>query len=295
MRILVTGAAGRLGSCVCRLLVEQGMDFVAVDKVVGDDIEYPVQRVDLSVDETVDSLFEGIDALIHLANYSNWSSADPETVYTVNTSMNMRLFSAAVRQGCRRIVFSSSVQVLDGQMPIVNRMEHPVFLPYLPLDSEMPAISRNSYGLSKQSSESMLQYFSETAGATCVAIRYPLLIDSVMMAQALEEGGMPRGNPYDAYAYLPVYSGAEVAVCALLANVSGYRCYFVASKDNLEQKLPQEVIAEGLAEVPCRKALEQLDSLVDCSSVVADLGWQQPRSMSESLEKYGSCKAIRKY
>ena len=295
MKVLVTGAAGRLGSCVCRLLAEQGIPFLAVDRVAGEGLNYPVSQVDLSSGESMDPLFDGIDTLVHLANFPNFNSAHPEEVYSVNVSMNMRIFSAAAKQGCKRIIFSSSVQVLDGQLPTMDRKSHPVFLPYLPLDSEMPAIPRNTYGLSKQSSESMLAYFAETACLTCVAIRFPLLIDSRMMRDSLAQGGMPRGNPYDAFTYLPIYSGAEAVVCAARAAIEGYRCYFVAAKDNLEQKTPQEVIGEGLAHVPCNKPLETMDSLVDCSRVERELGWQQPQSMNDSYEKYGTLKSVRPY
>lgn len=295
MKVLVTGATGRLGSCVCRLLAEQGTDFVAVDRVTNENVDYPVEVVDLLSLESVDHLLEGIDVLVHFANYTNFDSASPEEVYSVNVSMNMRMFSAAARQGCQRVIFASSVQVLDGQLPTTDRMSHPCFLPYLPFDSEMPAIPRNAYGLSKQAGENMLEYFSETVGLTCVAIRFPLLIDSAMLESSIEQGGMPRGNPYDAYTYLPVYSGAEAVVCATQADLKGYQCYFVASKDNLEQKTAQEVIAEGLQAVPCKKPIEELDSLVDCSRVEAELGWRQPQSMQESYEKYGSQNTIRPY
>ncbi len=295
MKVLVTGAVGRLGSCVCRLLGERGIDFVAVDRVSDDSVDYPVKVVDLSSSGSVDYLLEGVDILVHFANYPNFTSASPEEVYTVNVSMNMRMFSAAARQGCQRVIFASSVQVLDGQLPTMDRPSHPIFLPYLPLDSEMPAIPRNTYALSKQAGETMLEYFSETADMTCIAIRFPLLIDSAILERSIEEGGMPRGNPYDAFTYLPVYSAAEAVVCAIQADIKGYHCYFVASKDNLEQKTAQEVIAEGLQGIPCKKREEALDSLVDCSRVESELGWQQPASMKESYETYRSFKPVRPY
>jgi nucleoside-diphosphate-sugar epimerase len=295
MKVLVTGASGRLGGCVCRLLVEQGIDFVAMDRVPDENADYPLEVMDLSNGDSIEHLLEGIDVLLHLANYSNWNSAPPDEVYAVNVEMNMRLFFAAVKEGSKRIIFSSSVQVLDGQLPTMDRMEHSVYLPYIPLDSEMPAIPRNTYGLSKQSGENMLKYFAETAGLICVAIRFPLLIDSAMLETSVRQGGMPRGNPYDAYTYLPVYSAAEAVVCATQADVTGYQCYFVASKDNLEQKTAQEVIADGLVDVPCSKPVEELDSLVECTRVEAELGWRQPQSMKESFEAYGTLKVVRPY
>jgi len=295
MKVLVTGAAGRLGSCVCHILCEAGIEFLAVDKVAGDGTAYPVEVVDLLDWQACVDLIVGVDVLAHFANLANWNSGKPEEVYNENVQMNMNLFQAAANADCKRIVFASSVQVLDGQLPIADRVQHPIFLPYIPLDSDMPAIPRNSYGLSKQAAENALEYFSETAGMSCVAIRYPLLVDSQMLKAAIEGGGMYRGNCYDGFTYLPVYSAAEAAVKAMTAKLVGFHCYFVASKDNLEQRPALEIIEKELSHLPCHKPLDDMDSLVDCSKVSAELGWEQPQSMAESFEKYGKLEPLRPY
>ncbi len=295
MKVLVTGASGRLGSCVCRMIYEAGVEFLAVDKVADDGADYPVEVVDLLDWQSCVDLLEGVDVLAHFANHANWNSGNPQEVYNENGQMNMNLFQAAANFGCKRIVFSSSVQVLDGQLPVKDRTQHPNFLPYIPMDSDMPSIPRNCYGLSKQSAENALEYFSETAGMICVVIRYPLLVDSQTLKSAIENGGLYRGNCYDGFAYLPVYSGAEAAVKAMTAELDGYHCYFVASKDNLEQRPALEIIKEELSQLPCHKPLDEMDSLVDCSKVEAELGWEQPKSMAESFEKYGKFEPIRPY
>ena len=106
---------------------------------------------------------------------------------------------------------------------------------------------------------------------------------------------MNRGNAYDLFAYLPVYSAAEACFQAIMANVDGYRNYFVASKDNLEQRPGREIVEQEMADLPCRKPIEELDTLVDCSKVVAELGWDQPQSLDESLAKYKGRESIKPY
>jgi len=295
MRVLVTGASGRLGSNVCRILHDEGVDFRAVDKLQDETADYPVEIGDLLDWKTCNDLMQGITVLAHFANRPNFNSGSPEEVYIENSKMNMNLFQAVANLGCRRIVFSSSVQVLDGQLPTKDRKDHPNFLPYIPLDSDMPAIPRNSYGLSKLAAENALKYFCETKGMTCVVIRYPLLIDSLMLKAGMEKGEIERGNCYDGFTYLPVYSAAEVAVKAMTAQVDGYRNYFVASKDNLEQRPAREIILAELSHIPCHKPIEEMDSLVDCSKVIEELGWEQPQSMIESFEKYGALKRASPY
>ena len=295
MKIVITGAAGRLGSNVCRILLESGEKFRAVDRVAVDESDYTVENINLHDEKACRELLSGVDALAHFANHANWDSTNPQQLYNENVTMNMNLFQAAADVGCHRIVFSSSVQVLDGQLPLKDRREHPNFLPYIPLDSEMPAIPKNSYALSKQAAESMLEYFSAVHGLTCAVIRFPLLIDSQMLKTAVENGGMVRRNCYDGFTYLPVYSAAEVAVQAMTAPINGYRNYFVASKDNLEQRPAREIIEQELSHLPCHKPMEEMDSLVDCTKVETELDWQQPKSLTESFEKYGSRKPAKPY
>ena len=67
----------------------------------------------------------------------------------------------------------------------------------------------------------------------------------------------------------------------------------MASKDNLEQRPAREVIAEQLSHLPRKEAFEPMDSLVDCSLVEAELGWQQPNSLEEAFEKYVQKEDIR--
>jgi nucleoside-diphosphate-sugar epimerase len=295
MKVLVTGAAGRLGSCVCRLLKEAKVDFLAVDKVADDNADYPVKQVDLLDWELCSGLLEGVDILAHFANHTGWDNERPQAVLNSNITMNMNMFQAAENAGCHRIVFSSSIQVFSGQLPTSDRSLHDIVLPYLPMDSDMPAIPRNTYALSKQLSEGMLKYFSETAGMTCIAIRFPLLIDSHLLRVVKEKGSMGRRNCYDGFAYLPVYSAAEVVIKAMMAELDGYHQYFVASKDNLEQKPAWEIIEKELSQLPRNKPIEEMDSLVDCSKVESELGWTQPRSLAESYEKYRHLEVLKPY
>ena len=295
MNVLVTGAAGRLGSCVCRLLDELGMTFTAVDCVSDVEAAYSVKIVDLLDWEACEELLKEIDVLIHFASNTKWDSDSPQDVLKENTSMDMNLFQAAANSGCSRIIFSSSIQVCSGQLPVGDRAIHEIVLPYIPIDSDMPTLARNGYSLSKQIGENLLNYFSDTKGMTCIAVRFPLLLDSNLLAKTKAMGGLKRGNCYDGVAYWPIYSAAEVAVKAITAELSGYRQYFVSSKDNLEQRPAREVIEEQLSDIPSKIPLEEMDSLVDCSKVEAELGWEQPRTLEESLEAYGRLAEVAPY
>ena len=295
MKILVTGASGRLGSCVCRLLKDSKADFVAVDKFPNEKADYPIALADLADWEACQRLLNGVDTLVHLANFSNFDSAPSETLYSVNVTMNMNLFQAAANADCRRIIFASSIQVLDGQLPTMDRSKQENVLSYIPVDSEAPPVPRNAYALSKQAAENMLSYFADTEGLSCIAFRFPLLVDWEFMRKVRESGGLKRGNAYDLFAYLPVYSAAEAVVKATTAEIEGYHNYFIASKDNLEKTPAREIAAQELSHLPCKRPIEEMDSLVDCSKVEVELGWSQPQSVAESCEKYRGGESVRPY
>ena len=108
--------------------------------------------------------------------------------------------------------------------------------------------------------------------------------DSTLLQKAVENRGFKRGRCIDGFVYLPLHSAAEVAIKAMTANLNGYHQYFVASKDNLEQRPAKEVIEEQLSHIPCKKPIKEMDSLVDCVQVEAALGWKQPQSLMESFQ-----------
>lgn len=285
-KVLVTGAAGQLGTAICRLLRESLVPFLAVDKNPSNQNEFSIRKFDLLKDKRISKLFDGISVLIHLANHPNWFTGSPEKVYIENAAINMSIFQAAANTNCKRVVFASSIQVLNGQKPNHNRSEQEILLPYIPMDSEMPAIPKNNYALSKLAAENMLKYFAETRGMTCISLRYPWLVNLEGLKKAVEEGGIRRENCYDGFAYLPLHSAAELAIKSTKVKLNGYHEYFVASKDNIAQRKVSDIIQRELSHVPCKKPVEEMDSLVDCSKVEKELGWSQPRSLMESYEKY---------
>ncbi len=128
MRITLTGAAGKLGSHVCRQLVDAGHTVRATDRFYRRDLPVRLEMADLLRPEDAYELLEGVEALVHLANHPHFHGNDSQLVFNENVTMNMNIFQAARDVGVQKIVFSSSVQVMSGQRP-----------PYLPFDSSTPA------------------------------------------------------------------------------------------------------------------------------------------------------------
>ena len=126
VRVLVTGAAGFIGSTTAELLIAKGHDVVALDNLSSGRVEnVPTQATFVEGDcgdaELVRSL-GSFDACIHFAARIEpaESMSRPEIFFDNNVASTFRLLHALVDNGVGRFVFSSSCAVYGNQaeMPI---------------------------------------------------------------------------------------------------------------------------------------------------------------------------------
>ena len=113
MRIVVTGATGNVGSSVVRALAADPR----IDEIVGIARRVPGWQPPRTrwvqadvVTSALEPLFEGADAVIHLA-WLIQPSHDAHALRAVNVDGSRRVFEAAVRAGVKLLVHASSVGV----------------------------------------------------------------------------------------------------------------------------------------------------------------------------------------
>jgi dihydroflavonol-4-reductase len=117
MSVLVTGGTGFVGSAVVRALIAQGERprcLVRRDSdrrnLAGLDVD--LVEGDLGREESLMAALEGCSGLFHVAaDYRIWARR-PEELIRTNVEGTRRLMTAALRQGVRRVVYTSSVAVL---------------------------------------------------------------------------------------------------------------------------------------------------------------------------------------
>ncbi|WP_405179674.1 NAD-dependent epimerase/dehydratase family protein [Nocardia sp. NBC_01377] len=138
MKVLVTGAAGFLGSHVRRALAAADHEVVAIDvmhpAVHGKDAAPPegVSRVDIRDAAAVETLARGVEVVCHLAAVTGMTGA-PETGGLVESGLNPAefaahndlgtavLLAAMSRAGVKRLVLASSVDVYgEGRYRMVH-------------------------------------------------------------------------------------------------------------------------------------------------------------------------------
>ena len=142
MTVLLTGAAGYIGSHTAVELLERGYELVIADDFSNSDpaalraIEtitgkpftfYECDVADAAALERIFSAHE-IGAVIHFAGFKavGESVQKPLTYYRNNLDTTLTLLETMEKHSCHRIVFSSSATVYGGQNPVPFTEEMPV-------------------------------------------------------------------------------------------------------------------------------------------------------------------------
>ena len=151
MRILVTGGAGYIGSILVPRLLERGHQVRVVDRMFWGLPHYAglpgVELVNADVRRLPEGVFDGIDAIDHLAGFSNDPTAEfsPEANWQMNAVATDAIAALARQSGARRLVFGSSCSLYDGAEDADTV-----------LDESAALAPRGAYATSKRYSEEAL-------------------------------------------------------------------------------------------------------------------------------------------
>ena len=116
MRILVTGASGFIGSCLCRALCRQGHEVIALHRptsLLAGLEGIPVQHRlgDMLDPSSLDAALPGVEVVFHTAAPMR-PGRDPMATIDVHIRGTRNVLEAARRAGVRRLVHTSSVAAL---------------------------------------------------------------------------------------------------------------------------------------------------------------------------------------
>ncbi|MFC9872634.1 NAD-dependent epimerase/dehydratase family protein [Nocardia salmonicida] len=217
MRVLLTGAAGFIGSHVRRTLEDGGHDVVAIDLMLaaahGPDALPPtgVECVDVRDRAALDARLAGIDVVCHQAAVvgAGVSAQDAPAYASHNDFGTAVLLAAMDRARCRRLVLASSMVVygegcyhaaggdpVDPAPRTTADLEQGVFdhrdartgdpLEWAPVDEYAPLRPRSLYAASKLAQEHYSAAWATATGSTVTALRYHNVYGP----------HMPRDTPY---------------------------------------------------------------------------------------------------
>ena len=221
MRVLLTGAAGFIGSRVKAALQADGHEVVGIDLMLpaahgaAGRLPADCHRADVADPDALAPLLDGVDLVCHQAAMvgAGVDAADAPLYGRHNDYATTVLLAQMYAAGCRRLVLASSM-VVYGQgrydcpnhgavEPVPRRredLEDRIFEHRCPIggeelswrlvDEDTPLRPRSLYAASKTAQEHYALAWAEAAQGSVVALRYHNVYGP----------GMPRDTPYSGVA-----------------------------------------------------------------------------------------------
>lgn len=158
-RVLVTGAAGRIGSAFVRDVDERYVLRLADCHIPTYQHDHESVLLHIEDLESCQAACRGMDVVMHLAGDPSPQADFYDSLLQNNIVGTYNLFRAAKDQGCRRVIFASSIWTVGDYTP-----ERPVM-------TDVPVRPPNMYAVSKCFGEAVAYYFATAEGLSSIAIR----------------------------------------------------------------------------------------------------------------------------
>jgi nucleoside-diphosphate-sugar epimerase len=300
MRVLVTGAAGFIGSHLCERLLQAGHEVLGMDafipyypRAIKEQNLHPWQQnprftfceMDCRFVE-LEPLLEGVEAVYHLAAMpgllKSWTHFD---LYTSCNLVGTRRLLEAVRHcpDLKRFVYASTSSVYGR---------------HATGDESLPLRPISPYGVTKLASETLCRAYADEHGVPVVVLRYFSVygprqrpdmayyrfIDALLRDRPLTvcgDGHQVRGNTF-------VNDCVEATLDALNApigetyNVGGGES---ASVWDVVKKLEALTGKKALIEREAPRPGDQRTTLADVSKIQRHLTWAPRTTLSEGLAR----------
>ena len=323
MAVLVTGGAGYIGRHTCVELMNAGIDVVIVDNfynckkssidrikaLVGRD--FPYYECDIRDREGLDKIFktEKIDSVIHFAGLKavGESVQKPLEYFDNNITGTLVLLDVMRKNGCKKIVFSSSATVYGTKniSPLTEDMEiGGVTNPYGRTKYMIECILQDLYVSDKDWSICLLRYFnpigahkSGTMGEAPNGIPNNLMPYITQVAIGKRDHLSVFGNDYDTPDGTCVRDYIHVVDLALghvkaVQKVEGEKGVFIYNLGTGKGYSVLDVVnafkkASGIDikyEIVARRAGDLAVCYSDPSKAYKELGWKAERDIEEMCE-----------
>ena len=165
MRIVVTGAAGHLGSHVAPLLAQRGHEVVRTDILDAPDGPGEFRKADLADPAQARAALDGAELVVHCASIHPWKKYTDDQYLDCNIKATWHVFAAAAELGITRVVQTSSIAVYGvyGLPPDA-----------WPVPEDLPAPDvLDLYVVTKMSQELTARRFASRCGLRIASLRPP--------------------------------------------------------------------------------------------------------------------------
>ena len=289
MKIVVTGAHGKVGRAATKALLEAGHEVLATD------LSHPgferreegsarYVMADLTDAGEAFAVIRGADAVVHAAAIPEPTGNPPQVVFRTNLMASFNVLEAAIRFGVGRFVNISSETVPGFFFPERD------FLPdYAPVDELHPIRPQDPYALSKYFAEQLMDAAVQRSDIKCISLR-PSWVQyegnyEQNLGPQIRDAAVLSPN---LWSYIDAYDLADAIVLATESDIPGHQVFYIASPDNVGGHDFAAVLKKYYGDQIELRPLEQADASGISSRKAMDLlGWSPKRSWRDYLDGEG--------
>jgi UDP-glucose 4-epimerase len=285
VRVLVTGARGKVGAATLQSLLDAGHEVTAVDRQPPVDErgrEARYIQADLTDAGQAAAVVPGHDAVIHAAGIAGPKYNPPHVIFHNNVQSTYNTVEAAERAGVGRFVYVSSETVPGFSYP--TRYFH---ADYAPIDEKHPIKPQDSYAISKYFGELLMDAAVRRSDIGCVSVRPTWVQWEGNIERNLGPVVRARGSDKSAsfWSYVDVYDLARLLVLAATVDIPGHEVLYAAAADNAAGLDLHELVRCHFGDsVELREVSRYDASGICCDRALELLGWEPSRSWRESLD-----------
>ena len=289
MKVVITGAYGKVGRAATRALLDAGHEVLATDltrPVFEREPEGTPRYLMADLTDTGEAfaVVRGAEVVVHCAAIPEPSGNPPQVVFRNNLMATFNVLEAAVRFGVKRFVNISSETVPGFFFPERE------FLPgYAPVDEHHPVHPQDPYALSKYFGEQLMDAAVERSDMRCISLRPSWVQNEENYEQNL--GPQVRDAAEltpNLWSYVDVYDLADAIVLAAESELPGHEVFYIASPDNVGGRNFAEILHQYYGDqIELRPTSRRDASGISCEKAHRMLGWSPTRSWRDYLDADG--------
>ena len=291
MKVLITGASGRLGEFVIRELTDQHSLVLMSRRTPPAEFSHlPFIQGDLNNFEDCQRAVEGVDAIQHLGAQPNPVDhpdlrADAteqgipfDATFKTNMLGTYYLMQAAIAANVHTVVMSGSNCAL-GHGFRISQTHIPI--DYLPIDEEHPCYPEDSYSFSKRCGEDLLASYSRAYGIRTYVTR-PAGISPEERRKQMAANAKPT-TAWTPWLWCWVGSEDVASAHRLIMEKADtlppHDVYFLNADDTSALEPSRELVERFKPKfLPKVRSLEGHQSFINCDKLKNAVGWKHKTS-----------------
>ena len=280
-RILVTGAAGKVGKVVVKDLISHGYDVFAVDRDFKEEPDIPYMTAELTdFGETLDALssigedvygraeMKAFDAIVHLASIPHPREYSDAETFSNNMVATYNVFEAAKRLSINNIVWSSSETLLG--IPFDQSAIESV-----PVKEDVKKLGSSTYAITKVLGEELAEQFClHNPDMKIACLRLSNVMEEEDYKQFPSYNEDPTKRLWNLWSYIDVRDAAQAIRKAIETEFKGMDTFIITNDNTVMEKPSEQLVREYYPNLKITGELTENQTLLSNEKAKRILGYK---------------------